>query len=294
MPGIDDIPYLDNRISALEYKEAKEIEDIESGKVPYVGANRSVVLGNNSISTKVGVVTPKIYPTIDSTTAVQINKANGTTNVLNVDTTNTRVGIGSTSPTHALEVTADSGGYNTAVSLQSDIGGGIAITGDAAGTDSRVGLILRGSDKIGGGLAVSRVNPGADWQTYMAFYTNDGLGGVDVTEIQEKMRLLGNGNLGIGIQFPEAKLAINGGVHVGGTADPGDNNLLVDGTTTLESASILKHITTPSNPSAGYIKTYVKNDDELYKLTSAGVETKVGSGAGGGSGLSTVFAFIGS
>jgi hypothetical protein len=46
-----------------------------------------------------GIVTPKIYPTADSTTSFQVNKADGTTNVLNVDTTNGHVGIGTTSPT---------------------------------------------------------------------------------------------------------------------------------------------------------------------------------------------------
>lgn len=38
-----------------------------------------------------------------------------------------------------------------------------------------------------------------------------------------------SGNVGIGTTTQAAKLAINGGVHVGGDSDPGDNNLLVDG-----------------------------------------------------------------
>ena len=37
------------------------------------------------------------------------------------------------------------------------------------------------------------------------------------------------GNVGIGTTAPLAKLAINGGLHVGGDSDPGDNNLAVDG-----------------------------------------------------------------
>lgn len=35
--------------------------------------------------------------------------------------------------------------------------------------------------------------------------------------------------VGVGTHTPEAKLAVNGGVHVGGDSDPGDDNLLVDG-----------------------------------------------------------------
>ena len=37
-------------------------------------------------------------------------------------------------------------------------------------------------------------------------------------------------NVGIGTTTPVAKLAINGGLHVGGDTDPGDNNALIDGT----------------------------------------------------------------
>lgn len=38
------------------------------------------------------------------------------------------------------------------------------------------------------------------------------------------------GKIGIGTGAPVAKLAINGGLHVGGDSDPGDNNALIDGT----------------------------------------------------------------
>jgi len=37
------------------------------------------------------------------------------------------------------------------------------------------------------------------------------------------------GNVGIGTPSPVAKLSINGGLHVGGDSDPGNDNLLVDG-----------------------------------------------------------------
>jgi hypothetical protein len=41
--------------------------------------------------------------------------------------------------------------------------------------------------------------------------------------------VLNSGQVGIGTQSPVAKLSIHGGLHVGGDADPGDKNLLVDG-----------------------------------------------------------------
>lgn len=48
------------------------------------------------------IKTPKIYPSADSTTAVQVLKADGTTPVLNVDTTNERLGVGTIAPMVAL------------------------------------------------------------------------------------------------------------------------------------------------------------------------------------------------
>ena len=44
-----------------------------------------------------------------------------------------------------------------------------------------------------------------------------------------------NGNVGINTTTPVSKLSINGGLHVGGDSDAGDNNLLVDGTANVDS-----------------------------------------------------------
>src|SRR5882724_5016114 len=39
-------------------------------------------------------------------------------------------------------------------------------------------------------------------------------------------------------------------------------------------------IATPSgNPASGYLRAYAKSDDNIYVKTSAGVETKIGSGS---------------
>jgi hypothetical protein len=51
-----------------------------------------------------GLITGLIYPPADSTTAIQFDKANGTSNVMDIDTTNSRVGIGTTSPNDKLDV----------------------------------------------------------------------------------------------------------------------------------------------------------------------------------------------
>src|SRR5581483_10433671 len=51
-----------------------------------------------------------------------------------------------------------------------------------------------------------------------------------LTNGSERMRIDSSGNVGIGTSTPLAKLAVAGGVHIGGVSDPGTNNLLVDGT----------------------------------------------------------------
>ncbi len=48
-----------------------------------------------------------------------------------------------------------------------------------------------------------------------------------------RMTIDSSGNVGIGTIAPLSELCINGGLHVGGDSDAGDNNLLVDGTTIL-------------------------------------------------------------
>jgi hypothetical protein len=48
-------------------------------------------------------------------------------------------------------------------------------------------------------------------------------------------------NVGIGTTAPLSKLSINGGLHVGGNSDAGDNNALIDGTVThADNAAIIR------------------------------------------------------
>jgi concanavalin A-like lectin/glucanase superfamily protein len=54
--------------------------------------------------------------------------------------------------------------------------------------------------------------------------------------------LLIHGKVGIGTNRPGATLAINGGLHVGGDADPGDKNLVVDGKASIKGGL---HVGTP-------------------------------------------------
>jgi hypothetical protein len=98
-----------------------------------------------------GVITGKIYPSADSVTAIQINKADGTTNVLNVDTTNGRVGIGTTAPTSKLHLAA---GTATAETAPIKLTSGTLMTNPEAGaieflTDTFYATITTGPARKG-------------------------------------------------------------------------------------------------------------------------------------------------
>ena len=90
--------------------EAKSISDFGLGLVAAAdaAAGRSA-LGAAPTASPVftgSITTEIIKPTSNSTTAIQITKANGTTPVMTVDTTNSRIGIGKT-PTEPLDVSGN-------------------------------------------------------------------------------------------------------------------------------------------------------------------------------------------
>jgi len=54
------------------------------------------------------------------------------------------------------------------------------------------------------------------------------------------------------------------------------NQLMENIQAVLQGTAPWKHITTPASPASGYMRLYVKSDNKVYKLTSAGVDTEVG------------------
>lgn len=117
------------------------------------------------------------------------------------------------------------------------------------------------------------------------------------------------GNVGIGTQTSSARLAIDGGLHVGGDSDPGDDNLLVDnnvyvrnilslydnnGTTT--NAIEVENIS-PISYGGSIIRFRPYNSNKYSVMTFYGRGTAstrqqasiaIGSGIDGGDGVSTI------
>lgn len=83
------------------------------------------------------------------------------------------------------------------------------------------------------GSATSTVVSG---KNYSLWVDNIGGGGMSLIDGSSTLAL-NEGTVGIGSQSSLAKLGINGGLHVGGDSDPGDNNALIDGTISASNLS---------------------------------------------------------
>lgn len=128
-------------------------------------------------------------------------------------TTSGNVGIGTSSPNYKLQVTPLAT-YGNAED------GNISINASASGgtySNTTVGGIVFGDQNVtnsyGGRVAVVQNSPSASTLTHMRFYTNSGGGN---TATLERMRILGDGSVGIGTTTPNfaasgrTVLALNG------------------------------------------------------------------------------------
>jgi hypothetical protein len=164
-----------------------------------------------------------------------------------------KVGIATSSPSAKLHISADEEEMFI-TSASGDVYGANWLQYRSRGTNASPSIVQSG-DIIGGVLAVAY-----DGGTYrnlgrVAFYVDGEPGSGDmpgkivfmttpdgsVTE-QVRMTIKNSGDVGIGTATPLSKLSINGGLHVGGDSDAGDNNALIDGTLGVTGISSLSTI----------------------------------------------------
>ncbi len=82
------------------------------------------------------------------------------------------------------------------------------------------------------------------------------------------------GNVGIGSSTPSAKLSLNGGLHVGGDSDPGDNNLLVDGTADIDgNLTVGGNLTVQGNATLNTQNVVIEDDMLLLNKKSDDTQT---------------------
>lgn len=220
-----------------------------------------------------------IKPQSDSTTAFQIQPHGSTVPAINVDTTNSRVGIGTDTPIAGLEV--DKGLLNTAIGQSFNIfsvdtaaaaqnaGGGIGFGGNA---DS-----LRAFSAIQG---FHESATAADYAGALRFFTRPSGG-----DLAERVRISSSGNLGVANTNPQYKIDVTGDVNVsssgtfkvGGStvcnstgciAQSGSNNYIKN-QTTVQAANLFVQAATSNSVAAKFQANATGTGDIMDLLDSS-------------------------
>ncbi|MER2626618.1 MAG: hypothetical protein ABTS22_22125, partial [Accumulibacter sp.] len=178
------------------------------------------VVGTGKIS--VGLITPKVYPAANSTSAFQINRADGTTNVFNVDTTNSRVGIGTATPGAKLHVYAGEAQVGTSGSAcAAGTAGAIRYTGGTlsyCNASAWTALTTAAATSNYFGTTVSATNPSISTDVSTGLYTPAGSTIGVVTGGVERMRVDSAGGVAIGTATAQSMLHVYGGEVQTGTS----------------------------------------------------------------------------
>jgi len=189
--------------------------------------------------------TVKLTNLTDGYVPYHANDASGLENTgMYWDNANSRLGIGTATPESQLSINgglhvggdSDAGDNNLIVDGKIGAGG---ITPSCA-IDARVGVLKSDTSTYGyqsiGLSSDDASNPsvlgvafrGGASQAVRGFQFQTGEFGAGYDGIISFQPF--GGKVGIGTTTPESQLSINGGLHVGGDSDAGDNNILVDGT----------------------------------------------------------------
>ncbi len=137
------------------------------------------------------------------------------TNTLYVDSTNNRVGIGTTSPQTMLDL-ASNNNLGTALNTLR-----FTDTDPTAVTDAEIGKIeffATDTNAVVASIVGHNADPSPDG--YLAFNTAEG------TVLSERLRIKNNGNVGIGTDSPSAKLEV-----IGGTNNNANSGLVIKNST---------------------------------------------------------------
>jgi len=125
------------------------------------------------------------------------------------DATNNRLGIGTTTPLAPLQTSLVS------TATINEIGAIIERTGGtASGLARGIGIVFKDASNatLVGGVAGIREGPGSDWAGGLGFFTNtsSSAGSATFANLTERMRIRGDGSVGIGTTGPGYKLEVVG------------------------------------------------------------------------------------
>jgi hypothetical protein len=158
--------------------------------IEFTNAETGIVTTGN---VGIGTTSPDATLHVSGNAYVSSNLEVGTANLF-VDTVNSRVGIGMTSPQYKLDVGNGGGDVMLRVMHQTASSGKL-IFGRSGNTEIR-------------SHAIESYNSSGSQNNYMKFLVHDGTGTSPYETRTEVMTLLGNGNVGIGTTSPDVKLHV--------------------------------------------------------------------------------------
>ena len=181
----------------IRFTVADGLSNAEKMRITNAG---NVGIGASSPGYKLDVYGTANVGALTATTVTTSGGATFNTNTLKVDAVNSRVGVGTVSPSHALTVAAASGDAEVHIQAQGNDGGDAILYFNGSPTNQRKCAIIS-----------SNVAPNSYCKQDLHFCmeTTDDLSDVDITD--SKMVITNSGNVGIGKSSPTAQLHISSG-----------------------------------------------------------------------------------
>lgn len=225
-----------------------------------------ISIGNSTTVTTSEDSTARVNTTVSS----NYNKDNDLDINLNslmyLDASEHKVLIGNQMPTSTVPSAELDVAFNkdTSVYIRTtaiDKNAALKIRGARTTINNEISSIIFENSTIESAKIVTKLNTASTNKTDLLIYTNNGTTDTEALRINSEQDLL------IGFTSGQAKVSVNGGVHVGGTTDPGDNNLEVDGNIYLNNT--LYHQT---NAGVYDSDTYIAFSDDSINIVAGGTK----------------------
>ena len=269
--GVDEfISHNDNETTFIRFS-TDELHAIAGSKqVLWFKKNASaphvVSIGNSAtVATSVDS-TSRVNTTVSSNYNEDNDLDINLNSLMYLDSSEHKVLIGNQMPSSILPLAELDIAFNKDVTqyirtTTTDKNAALKIRGARTAITNEISSLVFENSSVESAKIVTKLNTASTNKTDLLVYTNNGTTDTEALRINSEQDLL------VGFTSGQAKIAVNGGVHVGGTTDPGDNNLEVDGHLYLNNT--LYHQT-----SAGVYDsdTYIAFADDSINIVAGGTK----------------------